>query len=115
MKLVVHNKKLYEEPDTGRPPPPLIRGTLILTCTLVSFFHGSNDGQKGMGLIMLILIGALPTAYALNRTLPDSDTPAFIETMQNASTVFEQRSGNAILRGTGPRTSHWRNPHAQVR
>src|ERR1700693_3994471 len=42
MKLVVHNKKLYEEPDTGRPPP-LIRGTLILTCTLVSFFHGSND------------------------------------------------------------------------
>ncbi len=97
MKLVVHNKKLYEEPDTGRPPPPLIRGTLILTCTLVSFFHGSNDGQKGMGLIMLILIGALPTAYALNRTLPDSDTPAFIQTMQNASTVFEQRSGNAIL------------------
>jgi PiT family inorganic phosphate transporter len=34
------------------------------TCTLVSFFHGSNDGQKGMGLIMLILIGTVPTATA---------------------------------------------------
>jgi PiT family inorganic phosphate transporter len=45
---------------------------LILTCTGVSFFHGSNDGQKGMGLIMLILIGTVPTAYALNRALPDA-------------------------------------------
>ncbi len=80
MKLVLHNKTLYAEPDFAKPPPRLIRGTLILTCTLVSFFHGSNDGQKGMGLIMLILIGALPTAYALNRTLPESDTPRFIET-----------------------------------
>jgi PiT family inorganic phosphate transporter len=97
MKLVVHNKTLYEAPDSAKPPPWLIRGTLILTCTLVSFFHGSNDGQKGMGLIMLILIGALPTAYALNRTLLESDTPSFIQTMQNAATVFDQRSGNEIL------------------
>ncbi len=44
----------------------------------MSFAHGGNDGQKGMGLIMLILIGAAPTAYALNRTMPDSATPAFI-------------------------------------
>ena len=41
---------------------------MVLTCTGVSFFHGSNDGQKGMGLIMLILIGTVPTAYALNHT-----------------------------------------------
>ena len=45
---------------------------LFSPCTLVSFFHGSNDGQKGMGLIMLILIGTVPTAYALNRALPES-------------------------------------------
>ena len=50
---------------------------LILTCTLVSFFHGSNDGQKGMGLIMLILIGTVPTAYALNRALPESQLQTF--------------------------------------
>ena len=53
-----------------------IRGLLILTCTGVSFCHGSNDGQKGMGLIMLILIGTVPTAYALNRAMPDSQIAA---------------------------------------
>jgi inorganic phosphate transporter, PiT family len=49
-----------------------------LTCTGVSFFHGSNDGQKGMGLIMLILIGTVPTAYALNHAVTASDVQAFI-------------------------------------
>src|SRR6516165_8002246 len=61
---------LFSEPVGNQPPPWWIRGILIITCTLVSFFHGSNDGQKGMGLIMLILIGTVPTAYALNRTMP---------------------------------------------
>lgn len=50
----------------------------MLTCTGVSFAHGSNDGQKGMGLIMLILIGIVPTAYALNRAVPDSYVPEFL-------------------------------------
>src|ERR1700733_412231 len=68
---------LFAEPKGDQPPPTWIRGILILTCTLVSFFHGSNDGQKGMGLIMLILIGTVPTAYALNRALPDSQIAAF--------------------------------------
>src|SRR6201992_3704662 len=54
---------LFSEPKNNEAPPLWIRGILILTCTLVSFFHGSNDGQKGMGLIMLILIGTVPTAY----------------------------------------------------
>ena len=67
MKLVVRMPTLYTAPTTDQPPPLAIRGLLILTCTLVSFFHGSNDGQKGMGLIMLILVGVAPTAYALNR------------------------------------------------
>src|SRR6516164_819101 len=50
---------LFAEPVGNQPPPWWIRGILIITCTLVSFFHGSNDGQKGMGLIMLILIGTV--------------------------------------------------------
>src|SRR5215472_15026584 len=75
MKMLVRRKALYEPPDTSRPPPLWIRALLILTCTLVSFAHGSNDGQKGMGLIMLILIGAVPTAYALNHALPTDSTP----------------------------------------
>ena len=67
MKAVIRAPELYKAPTTNAPPPLWIRGLLVLTCTLVSFFHGSNDGQKGMGLIMLILIGVAPTAYALNR------------------------------------------------
>ena len=78
MKFLIRTPALYQEPKTDAPPPWWIRGLLILTCTGVSFAHGGNDGQKGMGLIMLILIGAAPTAYALNRTMPDAGTPAFV-------------------------------------
>jgi PiT family inorganic phosphate transporter len=95
MKKVVPDKQLYEEPKQDMPPPLGIRSLLIFTCTAVSFAHGSNDGQKGMGLIMLILIGVAPTAYALNRTMPDSSTPAFIEASAAAQTVFRAKSGGA--------------------
>ena len=77
MKLLVRNEALYREPQGDTPPPMWIRGLLIFTCTGVSFAHGSNDGQKGMGLIMLILIGTVPTAYALNRAVPVQYTAEF--------------------------------------
>jgi inorganic phosphate transporter, PiT family len=95
MKLVVRTKSLYTAPEGGRPPPAPIRALLVLTCTGVSFFHGSNDGQKGMGLIMLILIGAAPTAYALNRAIPESTTPAFLQVMQDAQGVFQAHATGA--------------------
>lgn len=57
---------LFKEPKKNTTPPIWIRAILIVTCTLVSFFHGSNDGQKGVGLIMLILIAIVPTYFALN-------------------------------------------------
>ncbi|MEI9994624.1 MAG: inorganic phosphate transporter [Rhizomicrobium sp.] len=88
MKFLVRSPKLYEEPKSDAPPPWWIRGLLILTCTGVSFAHGGNDGQKGMGLIMLILIGAAPTAYALNRTMPDEAAPAFVQSAVAAQGVF---------------------------
>ena len=90
MKVVVRNKQLYEAPKTIAPPPLWIRGLLVLTCTLVSFFHGSNDGQKGMGLIMLILIGVVPTSFALNRT-PDIN---YLQTYKAASTAAGVALGN---------------------
>ncbi len=65
MKLLVRNRQLYRAPQGNTPPPLWVRGMLILTCTGVSFAHGSNDGQKGMGLIMLILVGCLPSVYTL--------------------------------------------------
>jgi PiT family inorganic phosphate transporter len=93
MKGLIRDKQLYSEPTQGTPPPWGIRTLLVGTCTAVSFAHGSNDGQKGMGLIMLILIGVAPTAYALNRTMPDSSTPAFLQASTAAQTVFASKSG----------------------
>ncbi len=77
-KALIPNKRLYEAPHGTQPPPFWIRALLVLTCTGVSFAHGSNDGQKGMGLIMLILIGTVPTAYALNHAVPASHSVDFI-------------------------------------
>jgi len=92
MKFAVRKPQLYEEPKANTAPPLWIRGLLILTCTLVSFFHGSNDGQKGMGLIMLILIGTVPTAYALNRALPESRMQTFYSTSDAAARIVAQKA-----------------------
>src|SRR5579863_997420 len=77
-KLFIKDKRLYEAPTGTEPPPLPIRALLWLTCGGVSFFHGSNDGQKGMGLIMLILVGTVPTAYALNHAVTPAQTQDFI-------------------------------------
>jgi len=82
LRSFVKSRELYEEPKGNAPPPWWIRGLLILTCTGVSFAHGSNDGQKGMGLIMLILIGTVPMAYALNRAMPLEETTQFVAMAQ---------------------------------
>jgi PiT family inorganic phosphate transporter len=98
VKFLVPSKELFAEPKGDQPPPPWIRGILILTCTLVSFFHGSNDGQKGMGLIMLILIGVVPTAYALNRSMPASQIAQFEANSQAASAVIAAKAaGYSVL------------------
>jgi inorganic phosphate transporter, PiT family len=99
---------LFGEPVGNQPPPWWIRGILILTCTLVSFFHGSNDGQKGMGLIMLILIGTVPTAYALNRALPQSQIEAFTTNSQAASKVIGAKaSGYNVLGNPRPAVTRY--------
>ena len=75
----VPSKELYEPPHGDQPPPWWIRALLVGTCTGVSFAHGSNDGQKGMGLIMLVLIGIVPAAYALDMNAESSQVAATIE------------------------------------
>jgi PiT family inorganic phosphate transporter len=98
MKAVVKNRKLYEAPEGTQPPPFWIRALLLLTCTGVSFAHGSNDGQKGMGLIMLILIGTVPTAYALNHAITRSQSNDFIAVSQQAAnTLNNYVSPNAVI------------------
>jgi len=81
---------LYEAPKDEQPPPFPIRALMVLTCTGVSFFHGSNDGQKGMGLIMLILIGTVPTAYALNHAVSPVEVQDFISASQQAGTILDR-------------------------
>jgi inorganic phosphate transporter, PiT family len=73
LKLLSASPSYSGPPKPNTPPPPGIRSLLILTCTGVSFAHGSNDGQKGMGLMMLILVGILPGTYAFNLQTPASE------------------------------------------
>ena len=68
LKFLIKNKTIFKEPDAKKAPPMWIRSILILTCTSVSFSHGSNDGQKGVGLIMIILIGIIPYKFAIDHT-----------------------------------------------
>ena len=87
-KRLVRVPSLYQAPKNADPPPWPIRALLVLTCTGVSFCHGSNDGQKGMGLIVLILIGTFPTAYALNHNLSAAEVRTFIAASQEAGRVL---------------------------
>jgi PiT family inorganic phosphate transporter len=102
--LLLLMKKLWKSPTLHKPaddkqPPPLgIRATLIATCTGVSFAHGSNDGQKGVGLVMLILIGILPADYALNTAFDTTQIKSTVVlTEQMEKTVRETYGGPAKL------------------
>ena len=95
-KLLAKSAHLFEAPEGRKPPPLLIRGLLVLTCSGVSFAHGSNDGQKGMGLIMLILIGSVPTAYALNRAVEPSYVQTFTAASEQAMGVYDRLAGSGV-------------------
>lgn len=72
-KKIVKKKKFFRPANPDSKPPFWIRGVLVLTCTGVSYSHGSNDGQKGIGLIMIILIGVVPAKFALDETKNPAD------------------------------------------
>jgi PiT family inorganic phosphate transporter len=97
-KELLKNRSLYDEPKGDQPPPMWIRAILFLTCTGVSFAHGSNDGQKGVGLIMLILIGILPTHYAINTNFDPAEAGKALAGVQQVQTVLA-RSGGDEARG----------------
>ncbi|MFN8886460.1 MAG: inorganic phosphate transporter, partial [Cyclobacteriaceae bacterium] len=80
---------LFKEPKKNTPPPFWIRGILFLTCTLVSFFHGSNDGQKGVGLVMLVLIGIVPAYFAINNNLDTRQLPASLTKIERVVTTID--------------------------
>jgi PiT family inorganic phosphate transporter len=98
MRFFIRDARLYKAPEGNAPPPFWIRCLLLLTCTGVSFFHGSNDGQKGMGLIMLILIGTVPTTYAINHAVTATQSQDFIAVSnQTANTLDKYVIGAAVV------------------
>jgi PiT family inorganic phosphate transporter len=114
LKMIVRNPALYAAPEGDKAPPLWIRGLLILTCTSVSFAHGSNDGQKGMGLIMLVLIGTVPTAYALNRALPESQVVQFQKNSEAAAAVVSAKgAGHSIIGDPRPAVTHYVSQHTK--
>ena len=105
LKKTVTNKEIFKEPKKKSPPPLWIRSLLIATCTLVSFFHGRNDGQKGIGLVMVILIAFLPGYFAINTTLDMQMVKSSLATVQSISAKIDtiplsekEREGLAALK-----------------
>src|SRR6187455_2539786 len=88
-KKTSYGDSLFKEPKKNSPPPVWIRGILILTCTLVSFFHGSNDGQKGVGLVMLILIGIVPAYFALDNNISPSSLTSSATKIEQLITALD--------------------------
>ncbi|MBO0949846.1 inorganic phosphate transporter [Fibrella forsythiae] len=83
-------KQLFDEPHPGQHPPFWVRVLLIITCTLVSFFHGRNDGQKGIGLVMLILIGILPTYFAIDTRLDIKELAPDLAVVQQKVSMIDK-------------------------
>lgn len=85
LRRMFTNKTIFKSPDDTKKAPPLwIRAILITTCTLVSFFHGNNDGQKGVGLLMVVLIAFLPIKFALNPTFSPAEAKVHVEKISTA-------------------------------
>jgi PiT family inorganic phosphate transporter len=98
-KAVIKRKDLYQAPEPGKAPPLWIRSLLILTCTGVSYAHGSNDGQKGMGLIMLILIGIVPASFAVNLNTSPAAIHEMIDATQTISFQMDKHAPGIAMAG----------------
>lgn len=98
LRYTVKNQAIFDDPSMhgNRPPPWWIRGILITTCTLVSFFHGNNDGQKGVGILMIVLLAVLPGYYALNPVLPVEKMQLAVDRMKSLTAKYDHGDGQDI-------------------
>src|SRR6202012_1156910 len=93
IRLIFRQQHLYDPPQGDGPPVWWMRTILILTCTGVSFSHGTNDGQKSIGLIMLTIIGLMPAAYALNLDMTSQQIEQTAAQMPTAADLIERADG----------------------
>lgn len=84
LRVTIKKKTIFKEPDAKKTPPTWIRVVLIGTCTLVSYFHGNNDGQKGVGLMLVVLMGFLPMHFAFNPQINPKDVAASVRTVEES-------------------------------
>jgi len=103
-KALIKKPELFQPPDGDKPPPTWIRSLLILTCTGVSFSHGSNDGQKGMGLLLLILIGTVPGAFAVNLETSPQDVTQIVMSSRAIESQFHTMAPGLTLTSVQART-----------
>ncbi|MCV4632863.1 inorganic phosphate transporter, partial [Escherichia coli] len=77
--------------DGKKKPPFWTRIALILSAIGVSFSHGANDGQKGIGLVMLVLIGVAPAGFVVNMNASGYEITRTRDAVNNVETFFQQR------------------------
>lgn len=99
---LAHYPAIFDAPRGQEPPPLPIRALMVFNCMGVSFAHGSNDGQKGMGLIMLILIGTVPAAYALNHATTAGDVERFMAASAQVESILEHHMAASAELGGDP-------------
>ena len=100
-KATIKSPELFQEPPKDKAPPIAVRALLWFTCGFVSFSHGSNDGQKGMGLMMLILIGVVPAGFALDNDVTSETLATLSKQSVVASDVFHGLAGSATVSADG--------------
>ncbi|MHC1708057.1 MAG: inorganic phosphate transporter [Bacteroidales bacterium] len=106
LKKLVKDKTIFEEPPANTPPPWWIRGILILTCTSVSFSHGSNDGQKGVGLMMIILMSIVPAKFAIDHSKSVSELQKDVHSIEVTLTRIDTTKLNEVDLGYFRLLSH---------
>lgn len=94
-RLFGRSHAMHEPPVQDVPPPPLIRAMLIATCSGVSLAHGSNDGQKGVGLVMLILIGIVPAGFALDAGATQAEIQRTLRAVDSIEQTIERHRDRA--------------------
>ncbi|EJF30596.1 inorganic phosphate transporter PitA [Enterobacter sp. Ap-916] len=100
-KQRIHLTPAEREKQDGKKKPPFwTRIALILSAIGVSFSHGANDGQKGIGLIMLVLIGVAPAGFVVNMNASGYEITRTRDAVNNVETFFQQRP-DLLKKATG--------------